>query len=69
MCSIDEYEIEHQSYSCDYVSSGGSCPLLTTSITESLELLVVTIDFIGCCLKALEHNFLERCHLYTQYME
>ena len=32
-------------------------------------MLGATIDFIGCWLKSLEHNFLERCHLYTHYME
>ena len=28
-----------------------------------------TIDFIGCWLKALEHNCLEICNLYTHYIE
>ena len=31
-------------------------------------MLGATIDFIGCWIKALEHNFLERCHLYTHFM-
>ena len=33
MCSIDEYEKEHQSSSCDDDISGRSCPLPTTSTT------------------------------------
>ena len=28
-------------------------------------MLGATINFIGCWLKALEHNFLERCHMYV----
>ena len=27
------------------------------------------MDFIGGWIKALEHNLLERCDLYTHYME
>ena len=69
MCSIDAYEREHQSSSCDDVSNGGGCPLPITSTTESLESLGATTDFIGCWIKSLEHNFLERYHLYTHFME
>ena len=69
MCSIDAYERENQSSSCDGGSSGGGCPLPTTSITEALESLGATIDFNGCWIKALKHNLLERCHLYTHYMK
>ena len=69
MCSVDAYKREHQSSSCYDGSSGGGCPLPTNSTKEVLELLVATIDFIVCWLKALEHNFLERCNLYTRYME
>ena len=58
MCSIDAYEKDHQSYSCDGGRSGGDFPLTTTSTTESLESLGATIDFIGCWLKSLEHDFL-----------
>ena len=36
MCSIDAYEREHQAYSCDNGSSGGGCPLTTTSTNEAL---------------------------------
>ena len=32
-------------------------------------MLGATIDFIGCWLKALERNLLERCNLYTYYTE
>ena len=69
MCSIDAYAIDHQSYSCDDCNSGGSCPLPTTPTTKALESLGATIYFIGCCLKSLEHNFLGRCQLYSNYME
>ena len=69
MCSIYAHEKEHQSYSCDSGSIGGGFPLPKNSTTEKLESLGATIDFIGCWLKALEHNFLERCTLYTHYME
>ena len=60
MCSIDAYKKENQSSSCYDGSSGGGCPLPSNSTTEALESLGKTIYFIGCCLKALEHNFLER---------
>ena len=53
ICSLDAYEIENQSSSCDDVRSGGGCPLPTNSTTEALESLCATIDFIGCWLKAL----------------
>ena len=69
MCSIDEYERENRSSSCYDGSSGGSFPLPITATTKSFESLGATIDFIGCWLKSLEHNFLERCHLYTHFME
>ena len=69
MCSIDAYEREHQSYSCDYGRSDGGCPIPITSTTKALEPIGATIYFIGCWLNALEHNFLERCHLYTHFME
>ena len=69
MCSIDAYEKEHQSSICDDISSGGGCPLPKNSTTEALVLLGATIYFISFWLKALEHNFLERCNLYTHYME
>ena len=69
MCYIDAYERENQSSSFYDLSSGRGCPLTITSTTEALELLGATIYLIGCWLKALEFNFLESCHLYTNYME
>ena len=69
MCSIYAYEKEHQSSSYDHVRRYGGCPLTTTSTIEALELLGATTYFIGCWLKALEHNFLECCNLYTHYMK
>ena len=63
MCSIDAHEKYHQS-SCDYVSSCGGCPLPSNSTTEALYLLGATIYFIGCWLKALEHNITEHCNMY-----
>ena len=69
MCSIDAYERENQSSIFDDVSSGWGCPLPTNSTTQELELLGATIYFIGCWIKSLEHNFLERCHLYTCLMK
>ena len=36
MCYIDEYQRYHQSSICDDGSSGGGCPLTTTSTTEAL---------------------------------
>ena len=35
MCSIDAYEIEHPSSSCDDGSSGGVCPLPITRVGRS----------------------------------
>ena len=68
MCSIDEHEKYHWS-SCDYGSSGGVFPLPSNSTAEALYLLGTTIYFIGCWLKALEHNFIERCHMYLFNMK
>ena len=67
MSSIDAHEKYHQLSSCD-CSSGGCCTLPTNSTTEALESLGATIYFIGCWLKSLEHNFIERCNLYTHNM-
>ena len=58
ICSIDAYERENQSSSFYDLSSGRGCPLTITSTTEALELLGTTIDFIGCWIKSIEHNFL-----------
>ena len=69
MYPIDAYETENQSYSCDDGNSGGACPLPTNSTTAALKLLGKTMDLIGCWIKALEHNSLERCHLYTCCMK
>ena len=69
MCSIDAYEREHQQYNCDDVSSNGECPLPITSTIKALKLLGATIAFIGCGLKALEHNCLDGCYLCTNFME
>ena len=35
MCYIDEYEKEHQSYSCDDGRSGRVCPLPSNSTTAA----------------------------------
>ena len=68
MYSIGAHEKEHQ-LSCDDGRIGGGFPLPTNSTTESLELFGATIDFIGCWLEALEHNFIEICKLYSHYMD
>ena len=49
---------KNQQYSCDYCSSDGVCPLPINSTTAALKLLIATIYFIVCCLKALKHNFI-----------
>ena len=68
MCSIDVHEkinpLEH-----DDGSSGGGYPLSPNSTTYALYSLIVTIYFIGCWLKVLEHNFLERCYMYIFVMK
>ena len=38
-------------------------------MTGALKYLGTTIDFIVCWKKGLEHKFLERCNLYSRYME
>ena len=43
MCSIDAYERENKSSSCDDVISGGGFPLPTNPTTEALESLGATI--------------------------
>ena len=62
MCDIDAY-LKNPSEHDDGISSGGY-PLPSNSATEALFLLIVTMDFIGCWLKALKQNLLERCHMY-----
>ena len=69
MFSIDAQRREHQSSICDDGRSGGGCPLPITSTKKALDSLGATIDFIGCWIEALEHDFLERCHFYTRFME
>ena len=51
------------------VRSGGGYPLPSNSTTEALVLLGATIDFIGCWIKVLEHNLIERCRIYVFTME
>ena len=60
---IDAHEKKYLSERDDG-SSGGGYPLPSNSTTEALYLLSATIDFIDCCLKVLEHNLLERFHMY-----
>ena len=63
MCSIDAHENINTSEHYDGIRGGGY-PLPSNSATEALDFLRETIDFIGCWLKDLEHNFLERYHVY-----
>ena len=44
-------------------SSGGGYTMPLNSTTSASISLSITIDFIGCWLQALEHNFLERCNM------
>ena len=69
MCSIDAYERAHQSSRCDDGSSSGECKLPTISTTSVLYSIGANMDLIGCWIKSLERNFLERCHLYTRFMK
>ena len=64
MCFIDAHEKNNPSEHYDGSRSGGY-PLPSNSKTDTLVLLGATIDFIGCWIKALEHNFLEFCHMYN----
>ena len=50
-------------------SSGGGYPIPLNSTTEALVSLSATINFIGCWLQALEHNFLEHCNMYSFAMK
>ena len=68
MCSIDVHERENQSF-CNDGISGGGCPLPSNSTTEAFDLIGTIIYFIGCWLKALEHNFTERCNMYVFNMK
>ena len=64
MCSIDVHE-KVDPPEQDDGSIGGVYPLPSNSTTEALVLLGTTIYFIGCWLKDLEQNVLERCHMYV----
>ena len=46
MCSIDIYERENKSSSCDDSRRGGGFPLPTNSTTAALESLNAPIDFL-----------------------
>ena len=48
----------------DDESSGGGYSIPFNSTTEALCSLSASINFIGCWLQVLEHNFLERCNMY-----
>ena len=64
MCSIDAHEKQNLS-SFDDVSSSGGFPPPSNSTIEALVFLGATIYFIGCWIKALEQNVLERCNMYV----
>ena len=68
MCYIDAHEKIDPPEHDDGISGGGYS-LPSSSIIEALFLLGATIYFIGCRLKTLEHNFLERYHMYVFTME
>ena len=68
MCPIDAHEINNPSEHDDG-SRGGFYSLTSNSTTEALVSLSTTINFIGCWLKDLEHNFLKRCHMYIFAMK
>ena len=57
MCYIDVHEKKNP-LEYDDRSSFGGYPIPSNSTTKALDLLSATIDFIGCCIKALEHNLL-----------
>ena len=69
LCVILMHMKKTNSSEHDYGSSGGGYPLLSNSTTEALYLPGETIYFIGCWLKYLEHNFIERCHMYLLTMK
>ena len=62
MCSIDAHKKKNPSVH-DYGSSAGGYSMPLNSTIEALVSLSATINFIGCWLQALEHNFLERCNM------
>ena len=64
MCSIDAPKKINPSEHDDE-SSGGGYPIPSNSTTEASDSLIATIYFIGCWLKSLKHNLIERCHMYT----
>ena len=68
MFAIDAHEKMNQQEHDDG-SSGGGYPLSSNSTTEALDSLGATIAFIGCWIKALELNLLERCHMYVFTMK
>ena len=68
MWSIDSHEKYQPSY-FDDVSSGGGNASPSNSTIEALVSLSETIDFIGCCLKCLEHNSIELSNVYFQNIE
>ena len=55
MCPIDAHEKNPSVH--NYGNSGGGYPILLSSTTEALVSISATIDFIGCCLQALDKTF------------
>ena len=68
MCSFESHEKEHQE-SCDDGNSGGGCTLPPNLTKEALVFIGGTIYVIGCSIKVLEHNVLERSHMYIFAMK
>ena len=68
MCSIDVHGKNNPSEH-DYGINGGGYLVSLNSTTEALVSLSATIDFIGCCLKGFEQNFLEDFNMYFGNMK
>ena len=64
MCSIDAHE-KNAPEKYDGINIGRN-PIRLNSTTEAIVSLSVTIEFIGCWMRGIEHTFLECFNMYLK---
>ena len=68
ICVIYTYNKKNPPKLPDYAISGSDRPLLSTSLTRSLESLGHKLEFIGQCIQCFESNFSTRVSMYNDKM-
>ena len=68
MCSIIAHDKKQPLYE-DKENSIGDIPIPKNATTEALEALGATINFIDCCIKLFEFNYVVICVMYEKAMK